>query len=256
MRLSESNMFGILEPASGAIMARRAVATVVEAAIQLGVRYETAQARIGLTGESKPSVWLNSGDRVAADKFVFACGPWLPKLFPELLNSRIFPTRQEVFFFVPPAGDARFAPPHLPVWIDFTDPRGPYGLPDIEARGAKLAFDRHGAAIDPDSDDRLVNEASVERARGFLRERFPDLCDARLTESRVCQYENTSNGDFLVDRHPDLEDVWLVGGGSGHGFKHGPCVGEYACSQIMDKAVAEPRFSLHNKGIVQKRTVF
>jgi glycine/D-amino acid oxidase-like deaminating enzyme len=180
----------------------------------------------------------------------------LPKLFPDLLGSRIFPTRQEVFFFAPPAGDSRFAPPRLPIWIDFTDPRRPYGFPDIEARGVKLAFDLHGASFDPDSDDRLVGRASVEQARGFLAERFPDLRDARLAESRVCQYENTSNGDFLVDRHPDLEDVWLLGGGSGHGFKHGPCVGEYACRQIMDKAVIEPRFSLHNKGVVQKRTVF
>jgi sarcosine oxidase len=256
MRLSESDVFGILEPASGAIMARRAVATVVEAAIQFGVTYETAQARLDLSSGSKPHVRLNAGDQIEADKFVFACGPWLPKLFPELLGSRIFSTRQEVFFFAPPAGDSRFEAPHLPVWIDFTDSRGPYGFPDIEARGVKLAFDRHGAAFDPDSDDRLVGEASVEQARCFLAERFPDLRDARLTESRVCQYENTSNGDFLVDRHPGFEDVWLAGGGSGHGFKHGPCVGEYACWQIMDKGVAGPRFSLDSKEVVQRRTVF
>jgi glycine/D-amino acid oxidase-like deaminating enzyme len=256
MRLTDPNVFGILEPASGAIMARRAVATVVEEAIQLGMKYETAQARVDLTGRSKPCVRLNSGETIAADKFVFACGPWLPKLFPELLASRIFPTRQEVFFFAPPAGDSRFASPGLPVWIDFTDPRGPYGFPDLEGRGVKLAFDLHGAAFDPDSEDRLVSNASVEQARAFLTERFPDLRDTRLTESRVCQYENTSNGDFLMDRHPDFEDVWLVGGGSGHGFKHGPCVGEYVCRQIMDKAVAEPRFSFHTKRVVQKRTVF
>jgi glycine/D-amino acid oxidase-like deaminating enzyme len=190
---------------------------------------------------------------------VFACGPWLPKLFPDLLGSRIFPTRQEVLFFAPPAGDARFAPGRFPTWIDFTDPRVPYGFPDIESRGLKLAFDRHGPEFDPDSagsNDRLVSSASIEEARVFLAERFPALREARLAETRVCQYENTSNGDFLIDRHPDLENVWLVGGGSGHGFKHGPAVGEYAANLIMGKGAAEKRFSYQTKGVVQNRAVF
>ena len=77
-----------------------------------------------------------------------------------------------------------------------------------------------------------------------------------LSEFRVCQYENTSNGDFLIDRHPELENVWLVGGGSGHGFKHGPAVGEYVSARILHGAEAEPRFSLASKAETQKRTVY
>ena len=191
-----------------------------------------------------------------AGAFVFACGPWLPKLFPELLATRIFPTRQEVLFFTPPAGDCRFSPSLLPVWIDFTDPRGPYGLPDLEGRGIKLAFDRHGQSFDPDSGDRSLRTGSVAEARAFLVERFPALRNAPLSEFRVCQYENTSNGDFLIDRHPDLENVWLLGGGSGHGFKHGPAVAEYARGRILEGAAAEPRFSLAAKTEAQNRTVY
>jgi glycine/D-amino acid oxidase-like deaminating enzyme len=161
-----------------------------------------------------------------------------------------------VFFFAPPAGDRQFSPPHLPVWIDFTDPRGPYGFPDLEGRGFKLAFDRHGAAFDPDSGDRGLGTGSVAEAHAFLRDRFPALRDAPLAEFRVCQYENTSNGDFLIDRHPDLENVWLVGGGSGHGFKHGPAVAEYISARILDRAAAEPRFSLATKAETQSRTVY
>jgi len=187
---------------------------------------------------------------------VFACGPWLPKLFPELLATRIFPTRQEVLFFAPPPGDRRFSPPELPVWIDFTDPRGPYGFPDLEGRGIKLAFDRHGQLFDPDSGDRSLWAGSVAEARAFLAERFPALRDAPLSEFRVCQYENTSNGDFLIDRHPDLENVWLLGGGSGHGFKHGPAIAEYARVRILEGAAAEPRFSLAAKMEAQNRTVY
>jgi monomeric sarcosine oxidase len=248
--------FGILEPESGALLARRAVAAVVDDGMRYGVEYarESVSSPSG-TGHLT-SLRTASGEAIHAEQFVFACGPWLPKLFPELLGSRIRPTRQEVLFFAPPAGDARFAPPQMPIWLDFTDPRGPYVFPDLEGRGVKLAFDRHGPAFDPDSGDRDVSRESIEQARQFLAERFPALRDAPLTESRVCQYENTSNGDFLIDRHPDFENVWLVGGGSGHGFKHGPAVGDYVTGRIVDDAPEEPRFSLASKGETQSRTVY
>jgi glycine/D-amino acid oxidase-like deaminating enzyme len=224
-------------------MARRAVAAVVEDAVRSGVDYSVESV-----------AWPEP--RIDADAFVFACGPWLPKLFPDLLASRIFVTRQEVFFFAPPAGDRRFSPPRLPIWLDYTDERGPYGFPNLENRGVKLAFDRHGAAFDPSEEDRLVSAGSVAAARGFLDERCPGLRNATLTESRVCQYANTSNGDFLIDRHPGRADVWLVGGGSGHGFKHGPAVGEYVASQLLGTAAAQPRFSLASKAETLRRTVY
>ena len=188
--------------------------------------------------------------------FRSACGPWLPKLFPHLLGTRIYPTRQEIFFFAPPAGDRRFAPPQLPVWIDFSDVRGPYGFPDLESRGFKLGFDRHGPAFDPDTGDRRVSAAGLEEAYRFLAERFPDLADAPLVESRVCQYESTSSGDFLIDRHPDFDNVWLAGGGSGHGFKHAPAVGEYLSRRMLDGGIVDARFSLERKGEERQRTVY
>ena len=182
-----------------------------------------------------------------AEVTIYACGPWLGKLFPELLGDRIRPTRQEVFFFAPPPGDTRFSPEQFPAWIDFSDPRRPYGVPDIESRGFKLALDRHGPPFDPDSGDRRPTEEGLLEARRFLAERFPDLRDAPLSEARVCQYENTSNGDFLIDRHPERRDVWLVGGGSGHGFKHGPAVGEYVAGLILGRSSPDPRFVLESK---------
>jgi glycine/D-amino acid oxidase-like deaminating enzyme len=243
MRKPEADEFGIFEPASGALLARRAVQAVMRDALRLGAEYR-----------------IESVDPLQADiraqEYVFACGPWLPKLFPEVLGSRIWPTRQEVFFFAPPAGDDSFAPGALPVWIDFTHPKGPYGFPDIESRGCKLAFDRHGEPFDPDTGDRTVSANAIAEAREFMGEFFPALRGAVLTETRVCQYENTSNGDFLIDRHPDRPNVWLVGGGSGHGFKHGPAVGEYVAGQILEGGEAEPRFTLASKEERQRRTVY
>ncbi len=245
---------GILEPKSGVLMARRAVAAVVEDAVRLGAEYLCGQV-VNPGGKSRVEhITTSQGERIAAGKFVFACGPWLGKVFPDVLGSRIFPSRQEVFFFGIPAGDVRFAPPALPTWLFQEDLV--YGMPDIEGRGLKIAFDEHGERVDPDTQSRIVSPAMTEAVKKYVARRFPALKDAPIVETRVCQYENTSNGDFLIDRHPELENVWFAGGGSGHGFKHGPAVGEYVTGQLLDGAPAEARFSLVTKETVQRRAVY
>jgi glycine/D-amino acid oxidase-like deaminating enzyme len=142
----------------------------------------------------------------------------------------------------------------MPAWIDFA--AGIYGIPDLENRGVKVGLDTHGARFDPDTGDRSVDRDSIEKARGWLRRRVPILADAPVVESRVCQYENTSTGDFLIDRHPDHENVWIVGGGSGHGFKHGPAVGEYVTRLMTTNMPPEARFALHTKTTVPRRAVY
>jgi glycine/D-amino acid oxidase-like deaminating enzyme len=144
----------------------------------------------------------------------------------------------------------------MPVWLYHQHPYIPYALPDIEGRGFKIAFDLHGDAIDPDLDQRVVSEASILRLRTFVAKHIPSLTDAPIVETRVCQYENTWNGDFLIDRHPHAENVWIVGGGSGHGFKHGPALGQYVTSQVIHGAPAEPRFKLESKQSQQQRAVY
>jgi sarcosine oxidase len=245
---------GLFEPHGGVLMARRAVAALVEEAVRLGVEYCSAQI-VKPTGSGRlENVVTSQGERIGAGQFVFACGAWLGKIFPEVLGPRIFPSRQEVFFFGIPGGDRRFAPPALPTWLFQEDLF--YGMPDIESRGLKIAYDGHGEHIDPDTQSRIVTPVMRERARSYVERRFPALRDAPIVETRVCQYENTSNGDFLIDRHPGMENVWFVGGGSGHGFKHGPAVGEYVTGRILDRAEAEPRFSLATKSTIQKRAVY
>jgi monomeric sarcosine oxidase len=245
----------LFEPESGALLARRAVQAVVEDFVQGGGEYRAAAvAPPKSAARVLTEAATVSGDRVRAGTFVFSCGPWLPKLFPDLLRDRIHPTRQEVYFFGTAAEDQRFAPPSLPTWIDFGDEY--YGIPDLENRGFKVAPDRHGPPIDPDTADRTLTPATLVAVRRFLARRFPDLKSAPLVEARVCQYENTSDGNFLIDRHPALENVWLVGGGSGHGFKHGPALGEYVAARVTEGGPVEGRFSLSTKAKVQKRAVF
>jgi sarcosine oxidase len=245
---------GLLEPESGVLMARRAVAFLVADAVKRGVRLEIVQIVAPFKAKKLESVETAQGERISAGQFVFACGPWLGKMFPELLGPRIFPTRQEVFFFGTPPGDLRFAPAALPTWLFTMDEV--YGMPDLENRGLKVALDTHGMGIDPDTQSRLVSAEVADWARRYVARRFPALKDALIVETRVCQYENTSNGDFLIDRHPELENVWLAGGGSGHGFKHGPAFGEYAAALVCGKGKAEARFSLSSKATVQQRAVY
>jgi sarcosine oxidase len=247
---------GLYEPRFGALMARRAVETLVVRFVAAGGSYR--RAAVAPPGGSGPlrEVVTQDGGRLTADRFVFACGPWLPKLFPDLLGRRIFPTRQEVFFFAPPTGDDRFAPGRLPGWADFNGGDIYYGFPDLEGRGFKIAHDAHGPAIDPDLGDRTPSAAALAGVRAFMARRFPALAGAPLSEARVCQYENSSNGDLLIDLHPDRPNLLLVGAGSGHGFKHGPAVGRYAADRLLGKLpTPEPRFGLASKGEVQARGV-
>jgi glycine/D-amino acid oxidase-like deaminating enzyme len=161
-----------------------------------------------------------------------------------------------VFFFTPPAGDARFGPDHLPGWADFNNGDIFYGMPDLEGRGFKIAHDKHGPPIDPDRGDRVTSPGALADVRAYMAKRFPALAGAPLNEERVCQYENSSNGDLLIDRHPTASNVWLVGAGSGHGFKHGPEVGRYAAELVTGKLKKiEPRFSLSSKEELQNRAV-
>jgi monomeric sarcosine oxidase len=245
---------GIFEPKSGVLLARRAVAAVVEDAVRLGVDYRRAQVADPRKAGAAHHITTSAGERIAAGQFVFACGAWLAKVFPDVLGARIFPSRQEVFFFGIPAGEMRFAPPALPTWLFQEDLV--YGMPDIESRGLKIAFDEHGEHVDPDTQSRIVSPNMTKAALEYVARRFPALRGAPIVETRVCQYENTSNGDFLIDRHPEMENVWFAGGGSGHGFKHGPAVGEYLAAQLLDGAKPEPRFSLDTKATAQKRAVF
>ena len=259
--------WAMLEADSGVLSARRAVQAVVGEATKNGVEY--LQAAVSGTGGSPmihaqdaraakqklDQVTTASGQRISAGAYIFACGPWLPKIFPDLLADRIHPTRQEVFYFGTPVADPNFSAPSLPTWIDFKDEA--YGLPDLEGHGIKIAIDRHGPPFDPDSGSRIATSEGLAEARDCLARRLPALKDAPVTEARVCQYENTSNGDFLIDLHPEFENVWLVGGGSGHGFKHGPAVGEYVAARIEgSKEGIEPRFSLAGKLSERSRAVF
>jgi glycine/D-amino acid oxidase-like deaminating enzyme len=236
--------WAIVEKDAGYLTARRACEVVLEGFLAEGGEYRQISVAPGpIEGGKLASLALSDGTRLTADAYVFACGPWLGKLFPDVVGDRIRPTRQEVFFFGTPAGDARFSEENLPVWIDHGE-RIFYGIPGNQWRGFKVADDTRGAPFDPTSGERVASAEGIQSARDYLAFRFPGLKGAPLLESRVCQYENSPDQQFIADRHPGASNAWIVGGGSGHGFKHGPAFGELVAANVLGEKPVEPFFSL------------
>jgi glycine/D-amino acid oxidase-like deaminating enzyme len=244
--------WAVYEPESGYLAARRGCEAVLNAFTKGGGEYRQAQVTPGeIESRRMRGVKIGSGLSLNADAYIFACGPWLGQVFP-FLNDSITPTRQEVFFFGTQAGDLRFTDAQLPVWSDdsqrqlqgFTGKHWFYGIPGNHWRGFKIADDMRGAIVDPTSMERTISEEGLAAARVYLRLRFPDLDKAPLVESRVCQYENSTDQNFILDRHPEAENVWIVGGGSGHGFKHGPAMGEMVRDAVLEVKQPPDEFKL------------
>lgn len=249
---------GMFEPHFGAIMARRSVLTLVTEMVETGLDFEFGKAApVTMPRGPSPlsSARLADGRKVEGDIYVYALGPWMPQVFPDILDRKIVTSRQEVFFFSTPDGSEQFGLHEMPGWADFSDGHLHYGFPDIEMRGAKICFDDHGPEVDPDTNPRMVTERGLEEIVAYRDRRFPLLRGSQLLETRVCQYENSSNGDFLIDRHPGHPNVTLVGAGSGHGFKHGPAVGRLASKVALGAEQGEPRLTLATKEETQARSV-
>ena len=234
----------LIEKEAGFLLARQACQVVHESFLAEGGEYKEASALPGqIKNKRIAGIILSDGSTLVADHYIFACGPWLAQLFPDALGSLIQPTRQEVFYFGTPAGDDRFSEQHLPVWIHHGSALF-YGIPGNQYRGLKVADDTHGTCFDPTAGERVVTTAGLRAAREILELRFPAMKGSPLLESRVCQYENSPDSNFIIDRHPEAENVWLVGGGSGHGYKHGPALGEYVADIVLGKKTADPFFML------------
>ncbi len=233
--------FGLHEPEAGVLLARRAVAAVADAVAREGGTVEIGSAAVDgdrLVVDGRP---------IETDAVVFAAGPWLPQLLGPVAGLEINVPRQEIVFFATPPGEGRFDAGSFPTWVEYD--AAFYGMPSIEGRGFKVAPDWPGPEVDPDRQERRISDERVEASRAYLRERFPDLAGQPVSEGRVCQYEVTADTHFIIDRHPELPNAWIVGGGSGHGFKHGPVVGEYASALVLgvdpgEIAPPDDRFAL------------
>jgi glycine/D-amino acid oxidase-like deaminating enzyme len=226
--------FVLYEPRAGILRARDAVRAVVRLARERGVTVRVGEARP--EGE-RVAV---AGDVLDADAVIWACGAWLPGVFPNIVRLKI--TKQDVFYF---GASPEWAAPPVPGWVDYEG--ATYGLGDLDGRGVKVAPDREGRPFDPDRDARTASREAENDARAYIAARFPGLRDAPLVGTRTCPYSLTPDTHFVIALHPEHDRVWLVGGGSGHGFKHGPALAEYVVSLVEGNGVPDERFGLEER---------
>ncbi|MEO8272487.1 MAG: FAD-dependent oxidoreductase [Chloroflexota bacterium] len=229
--------WALFEPEAGALMARPGVSATIAA-----FEAEGGEVVVGRVAppDAAPggleAVRLDDGRSIEADAFVFACGPWLPDLFPGVLGEIIVAHRQDVLHFAVPAGDGRYGPDSMPVWIDFEGSF--YGFPTFDGLGLKACPDWLGPRERPDDSARKVAPATIEASRAILRRRFPAVAEQPVVKTWTCFYEVTPDAHFVIDRHPDLANTWIAGGGTGHAFKHGPVIGEYLAALVSGDATA------------------
>lgn len=240
----EGIQWGIFEPECGYLDARASCQAVVDAFVAGGGKYrQAAVVPDGLESARISVLKISDETEFKADFYVFACGPWLGNLFPRAVGELVRATKQDMFFFGTPAGDARFSDGQIPVWADHRG-RFRYGIPGSDRRGFKIADDTRGPDFDPTCGERIIDPGTLQEIREYVAFRFPALKNAPLVETRVCQYEQTPDSHFIVDRHPEMSNVWLLGGGSGHGFKHGPAIGEIAAKLILEEREPQALWAL------------
>jgi len=231
---SEDLHHAYLDPFGGYLKARESCQAVAEAFVQEGGTYIQAFAKPGtILNNTMQGLVLSNQVTLEADAYLFACGSWMGQLFPEVLSNVITCTKQEAYYFGVPKEDSH-GYDALPAWVDVDGDDYYYGIPGNANRGFKIGVDRRGEAFNPSTGDRLPNPEVLARARKFISHRFPGLKNAPLVENRVCPYENSPDGNFVFEDHPEAGNVIFLGGGSGHGFKHGPALGELVARQLVE----------------------
>ena len=238
---------GHFVPSTGVLKCREGCLAVARAFEREGGRFTMARAVPGRrAGGRLQDLTLSSGETISAQSFVFACGPWHPKMFPEILGPKLRLNRRAIFFMGTPEDDDRLSFPNCPTFVS----RGVYGFPSIEGKGVKLGPYWDSGPLDPDTGDRTVTADEIRRVHEFTNDAFPSLAGQPLLETRVSPRTDSVDANFIVDRHPELENVWLLGGGSGHGYKHGIMVGDYTARRVTGQAtdpVLDETFKLKNE---------
>jgi sarcosine oxidase len=222
----------LYEPEAGFVRARRSCEAVAGVFKSLGGELEITRAwPTTQNGGKMPALQTSSGELVSAGQYVFACGPWLRKVFPTLLGNRMRTPMGSVYYFGAPAGEYRMQYPNCPSY----NVGGSTGWPSSpdDNLGYRVRAGGGASGNDPDTTERVWDAATMQRTRDFVNQRFPLLQNAPILKIHSCHYESGSGGNFIVDKHPEMSNVWIVGSGMSEGFKQGPTIGEYAANRIL-----------------------
>lgn len=227
---------GYFNPKGGYAESGRVVAALAAQARDAAVRFQTDQfvEEIIADGDRVSGVRLADGGILEAEQVVVAAGAWTPSLVPDLKNvMRV--VGQPVFHLQPPHPE-RFRPPHFHTFAAAVAQTGWYGFSLHPYENVlKLANHGVGRPIDPRRDERIVSEEQKAVLRAFLAETFPALLDAPVVYTRLCLYCDVLDGHFWIDRHPYIQGLAVASGGSGHGFKFAPVLGDLIADAVEGK---------------------
>jgi sarcosine oxidase len=264
---SDGNEIIIYEPDAGVARARDSIQAAVALGRDAGVNFQLGRVTPGAIRNGKmDGITLGDGTRLTADAYVFCCGPWMEKVFPDAMRNKTRLPLGHVCYFGTPMGDSRFTFPNLPSW-NVPGVTGWAELP-VDSRGFRVrgslappAPPRTAesddapppppppAAVidprqqDPDLSERWSNQDRIDGSRRVLTKYFPALADAPLIETRACHYEMSVNRNFIVDNVPETTNAWIAGMGQAEGFKFSIVMGDYVASRVTgdrgDAALAE-----------------
>ncbi len=228
--------YALFEPEAGMLMAHRCVLTGLELFRRAGgiVR----RGRVTTDGSERPML---DGKPLEADLIIVSTGPWMADMFPRTIKPISTVVGVNVLYTSTPDGSEEFDMSRMPCWIDHG--QGSFGLPSSEGSGVKAAVvipDK----IDLDNDERLIRQETLGRTRSYIRHRLPGLEGERVVDSKFNQIILTPDTHFIVDWHPEHENVLFAGGCSGHLFKHAPVFAEFAAGVGMKDFGTADRFKI------------
>ena len=228
--------FILLESDAGVLRAQKSVSAIREEFKNCGGRFIQGRA------EPNGNYLTVNGEEFNGDAIVWACGPWIPNLFE--LTTSILVTMQEVIFFdSTPEWDS----PKVPAYSDVEDEDAFYGCGALEGFPFKVGSDLRGPIFDPDQDERALNTDQLKICTDYISKRFPALEKSIIVDRRLCQYTSTGDSNWIIAPLPGLKNQWVVGAGSGHGFKHGPVLGKYVSDLVEGKIDPEVKFAANER---------
>lgn len=224
------------EKKAGALMASRCTNGIVREYKKNGGKFYIGEVKVDEKKLSSDGAFQFNGKKIKADKFIVCCGPWNRKIFPKMLGKKTFISRQEVYYFsVPNNKVLDFSLSKMPCWLDLNENNPSYyGIPFHLNKGFKIAYDERSTLFDPEKTDRIPLPELLNRTKKYLHHRFPLLKGQPITETRICQYENSLDGNFIINFHEENDNILVMGGSSGHGFKLGPGLGQLVSKILLD----------------------
>ncbi len=229
--------YALYEPEAGMVMAHRAVISTVKLFEKLG-----GTVKRGRVETDEDERLMLDGKPLQADVIVVATGPWMEEMFPRTIAPISVIMGINVLYTSTPDGSDLFDQSRMPCWIDHG--MGSFGLPSAEGSGVKAAVVIPHEPIDINNDERLIRRESLAKTRTYIRKRLPGLIGQKVVDSKFNQVILTPDTHFVVDWHPEHQNVLLAGGCSGHLFKHGPTFGDFAAGVACKEYGTADRFKI------------